>query len=863
MYIVFCLGFTSQMLGVQPIYTSQREIYKGANNEEQVPEKHEITTSLINSPQYLNLIRTREYRRLPKYYNNYELGDTSSFFVRSTFDQSHWDKIPATLWLNTPDVAIWIESAVIGSIVSEDQITEIINQYASFLLDRTPGSIDSTKGILNIMADYFGNPPNCDGDDKLDILILDIQDTFNLNGSYVAGFFDPNDLTNRETSNHRDMIYIDLYPGIIYGNTVKIKKSASVLAHEYQHLIHSNYERDEREYIFINEGLSELAEKICGFSPRSPDKFFTHTNRGLLSWNFKDPLPDYSRASLWTQYLFEKIGFEHIKDLVQSSLTGMSEYLNLCSSFSQEPFNDLFIDWSIANLINRSDLNPYWGYFDDNRQTLSQGPNIVGNVFPITFTDQLNCLSYSFVSIPRVREAHFESCYLGQNDFITSVVTYPDNGPPSIHDRKVKTPNSIQISDRSQGVITYIVSNLSRPAYENNHDISNISLLVHGKNSGLEKIVTYDDGSADVFYQQASYLLIDSEEEIAVRFVPADTIWLKTVFIDAIFLSEVKGSDIDQFATRDLIIQIAEEDQETHNPGPFITPEIYHQFTRPLGNLKTEAIPLDAYFHNLGELIQPFYVIFKNNDDDQNYFGIGLDNSFGTSETQIFGKEEDAPSFSWMSFNKYSIGSLTLSGWNAMCHISVVPKLGYPENVEISASYSYNFNDLIVDLIPPFPIDYDKTNIIAQLPSGNFYSVNLDSNQSSLTMKLPLEIGGHYKIYTHLIDNHLTTAVDTQFTWSSPIFEDIQLDQSYPNPCNSETTVPYLIFEPGEVQVSLYNILGQEIDRSLMFPVLSGKHLYQLKFNNYATGVYFIRFEMHNKRKGKIVSKTMKIVLVK
>ena len=39
----------------------------------------------------------------------------------------------------------------------------------------------------------------------------------------------------------------------------------------------------------------------------------------------------------------------------------------------------------------------------------------------------------------------------------------------------------------------------------------------------------------------------------------------------------------------------------------------------------------------------------------------------------------------------------------------------------------------------------------------------------------------------------------------------VSLHQNYPNPFNPETTFKYLVAEDGEVNISVYNLLGKEI----------------------------------------------------
>ncbi len=226
----------------------------------------EITTSLLQSDIYQSFIENPQQDNRPVRGSSNQIGDTLTFSVRNIFVQDQWYPVLSELVFDTSGVSIWIETRSKDILLTDMELSTIIEEFRSYLFEKSgPYSVDSTEGILSIMTNYFGAPPDIDMDSKLDILLLDIHDTFTSSGSYVAGFFDPNDLINSTTSNRRDLIYIDLYPSIKYEDEISVARSVPTLAHEYQHLIHANYEGPEREYIFINEGLSELAVKSATY----------------------------------------------------------------------------------------------------------------------------------------------------------------------------------------------------------------------------------------------------------------------------------------------------------------------------------------------------------------------------------------------------------------------------------------------------------------------------------------------------------------------------------------------------------------------------------------------------------------------
>ncbi len=71
-----------------------------------------------------------------------------------------------------------------------------------------------------------------------------------------------------------------------------------------------------------------------------------------------------------------------------------------------------------------------------------------------------------------------------------------------------------------------------------------------------------------------------------------------------------------------------------------------------------------------------------------------------------------------------------------------------------------------------------------------------------------------------------------------------ELYTNYPNPFNPTTTIEFWLPQPGEVRLSIYNVLGQEIE--VLFDnesLPTGTHTVQWDGNRFASGVYFYRLE--------------------
>ena len=155
-------------------------------------------------------------------------------------------------------------------------------------------------------------------------------------------------------SNELDLIYLDTNPISAGG-----PDSLTVLAHEFQHLIH--WKNDRRETVWVNESLSEFAMFICGFPPLDHlSSFESNPEISLIDWDRDSPylLASYGAAYLWSLYLYEHHGKEQIITTIarsrSSGISGINQALRTLGS--KETFQTVYADWKIANLVDDLDF---------------------------------------------------------------------------------------------------------------------------------------------------------------------------------------------------------------------------------------------------------------------------------------------------------------------------------------------------------------------------------------------------------------------------------------------------------------------------------------------------------------------------
>ncbi len=136
----------------------------------------------------------------------------------------------------------------------------------------------------------------------------------------------------------------------------------SVTAHEFQHNIHFDHNPDDPN--FMNEGSSMFAELVSGYPVDwgGINSFLYTPDNSLTEWEDQggiNVLADYGQAFLWTTYLTDHYSTEEAKFLsrfMQIGEPGIAGIdLTLQDLGFDERFDDVFLDWRLANLIHSGD----------------------------------------------------------------------------------------------------------------------------------------------------------------------------------------------------------------------------------------------------------------------------------------------------------------------------------------------------------------------------------------------------------------------------------------------------------------------------------------------------------------------------
>ncbi|MCX6121029.1 MAG: T9SS type A sorting domain-containing protein [Ignavibacteriales bacterium] len=305
---------------------------------------------------------------------SFSVGATKSWYADNLITQKNSDRylVPSTCRAVGTNCYIFVEDASWGSRVSQSSVDSVRIYFDS----KTPAN--PAKGIYQTDVDAFGNPPDVDNDPKIIILMMDIKDGYTSGGTngYVEGYFYSfNEIDSESpgysTSNFAEIFYLDTNP-LDLATTSGLYGGLSTLAHEFQHMIHFNYDRNGNELTFVKEGCSVLAEVNCGF-PIYPQSYYAaEPNHYLLDWRRDDytaVLNDYSRAARFFVYLRDQVGMGLFRPLVASASTltgtaGINAALQSIGAGVQ--FSDILQNWFIANILNDRSVDTKYGYIYPN-----------------------------------------------------------------------------------------------------------------------------------------------------------------------------------------------------------------------------------------------------------------------------------------------------------------------------------------------------------------------------------------------------------------------------------------------------------------------------------------------------------------
>lgn len=264
---------------------------------------------------------------------HFDVGDRIQFWV-SNVDENRQFQITAELIHKTEVAYAWVH---VDRDYDQRNIARSIDRFS--------------EQIYPTVREFFGSEwtPGVDNDPRLHILHADDM------GSSVAGYYSSADQFSRlanQFSNEKEMFYISL-PWL--NRTGDYTYYETVLAHEFQHMIH--WYNDRNEETWVNEGLSELAQEIAGYPPDTGfASIFARTpDTQLNTWSeiSGGNAAHYGSSYLFMAYLLQRFGEDVTKAIVAHPANGILGIEQALHETGHDlTFNEVFADWLVANYID-------------------------------------------------------------------------------------------------------------------------------------------------------------------------------------------------------------------------------------------------------------------------------------------------------------------------------------------------------------------------------------------------------------------------------------------------------------------------------------------------------------------------------
>ncbi len=243
--------------------------------------------------------------------------------------------------------------------ITDDQVQYLLNEFDNNMYPKEVeffGEPDLHTGEQALL-EAWGIEEYRDETGKTMILVDNVRDESYYDPtypSYVAGFYSP----TIEIYTDRNVMTIDAFD---WANRTGPDGTRpylyeGVFAHEFQHLLHDDYDSDEESW--INEGMSDYAQYLVGYghSDSHINFFMDHLENSLVSWEDqggREILADYGIAYLFQLYLYDHFGENFIKELFYETKNGIS---GVESALEKQginlSFKELYRNFITAVLIN-------------------------------------------------------------------------------------------------------------------------------------------------------------------------------------------------------------------------------------------------------------------------------------------------------------------------------------------------------------------------------------------------------------------------------------------------------------------------------------------------------------------------------
>jgi hypothetical protein len=297
------------------------------------------------------------------------LGDSTNFFVQSSYDISQRDEISASLRATCDKAYFYVDDNWWNDVPIAEK-TGVYNNLKSL-------ATEFCTKIYPTLTSEFGYEwkPGIDQDEKITVLLQEMEEG---DGGYFNSGDEYSKIQN-PSSNQREMVYLN-------ASYLASSNAKAYLAHEFVHLI--TFNQKEKNYgvseeNWLNEARAEYAPTLLGYDKVYEGSYLQNRVRiflekptdSLTEWsNTKE---DYGTLNVFTQYLVEHYGIKILSDSLRSKKVGIASINEALSKDGfDEDFSRIFTNWTVAVFLNSCVSGEGYCYTSANLSNLRIVPSI-------------------------------------------------------------------------------------------------------------------------------------------------------------------------------------------------------------------------------------------------------------------------------------------------------------------------------------------------------------------------------------------------------------------------------------------------------------------------------------------------------
>ncbi len=277
---------------------------------------------------------------LPAPATPFKVGDNQKFWISNEDTQENF-KVDTTLKYITPHSYFWLEDGV-----------DAKDQDIKALMDTFENKIYPTD------REFFGSEwtPGVDNDPH--IYVLYVRGVGQSVGGYYSTPDEYNPLVFKYSNGHELFIFN------ADGESLTDEYTYGTLAHEFQHMIHWNLDRNESTW--MNEGFSEVASFLNGYTVGGADLAYAQNpDIPLTDWTSLSNDPNitaahYGQSFLFLTYFLDRFGDKATQALVkdqENSLPSIDDTLKTLNITDKQTgqlitADDVVMDWMATMYLN-------------------------------------------------------------------------------------------------------------------------------------------------------------------------------------------------------------------------------------------------------------------------------------------------------------------------------------------------------------------------------------------------------------------------------------------------------------------------------------------------------------------------------